>query len=317
MEQIPEAKSARLLSIYARLLSGQTLGKTELAAEYSVTTRSIQRDMESLRYFLADQGLAQDVVFDRTAKGYRLANAVSRRLSNSEILAVCKILLESRSMRKDEMLPILDKLIDCAVPEESKKAVKTLIANEQRHYIEPHHNQPILGGLWELGQAVKNRQILQIEYERMKEPKLVSRRVQPVGIMFSEYYFYLTAFLEKREDFETPDDLFPTIYRIDRIRRFQVLNEHFQLPYRDRFEEGEFRKRVQFMYGGKLETIRFRYTGPSLEAVLDRLPTARVIAQDGEGWTISAEVFGKGIDMWLRSQGNYIETVCSQSASTS
>lgn len=309
MEQIPEAKSARLLSIYARLLSGQTLGKTELAMEYSVTTRSIQRDMESLRYFLADQGLAQDVVFDRTAKGYRLANVVPRGLSNSEILAVCKILLESRSMRRDEMFPILDKLIDCAVPKESQKAVKALIANEQRHYIEPHHNQPILNGLWELGQAVRNRQIIQIEYERMKDPKLVSRRVQPVGIMFSEYYFYLTAFLEKRENFEMPDDLFPTIYRIDRIKNFQVLNEHFQLPYRDRFEEGEFRKRVQFMYGGKLETIRFRYTGPSLEAVLDRLPTARVIAQDGEGWTISAEVFGKGIDMWLRSQGDYVKDV--------
>ena len=306
MEQIPEAKSARLLSIYARLLSGQTLGKAELAVEYNVTTRSIQRDIESLRYFLADQGLAQDVVFDRTAKGYRLANIIPKGLSNSEILAVCKILLESRSMRKDEMLPILDKLIDCAVPKESQKAVKALIANEQRHYIEPHHNQPILNGLWEIGQAVKNRQIIQIEYERMKEPKLVSRRVQPVGIMFSEYYFYLTAFLEKRENFETPEDLFPTIYRIDRIRSFQVLNEHFQLPYRDRFEEGEFRKRVQFMYGGKLETIRFRYTGPSLEAVLDRLPTARIIDQDKEGWLISAEVFGKGIDMWLRSQGDKI-----------
>lgn len=306
MEQIPEAKSARLLSIYARLLSGQTLGKAELAVEYNVTTRSIQRDIESLRYFLADQGLAQDVVFDRTAKGYRLTDVAPKGLSNSEILAVCKILLESRSMRKDEMLPILDKLIDCAVPKESQKAVKALIANEQRHYMEPHHHQPILNGLWEIGQAVKNRQIIQIEYERMKEPKLVSRRVQPVGIMFSEYYFYLTAFLEKRENFETPEDLFPTIYRIDRIRSFQVLNEHFQLPYRDRFEEGEFRKRVQFMYGGKLETIRFRYTGPSLEAVLDRLPTAQVISQDEEGWTISAEVFGKGIDMWLRSQGNYI-----------
>lgn len=309
MEQIPEAKSARLLSIYARLLSGQTLGKAELAVEYNVTTRSIQRDIESLRYFLADQGLAQDVVFDRTAKGYRLANIIPKGLSNSEILAVCKILLESRSMRKDEMLPILDKLIDCAVPKESQKAVKALIANEQRHYIEPHHNQPILNGLWEIGQAVKNRQIIQIEYERMKEPKLVSRRVQPVGIMFSEYYFYLTAFLEKRENFETPDDLFPTIYRIDRIKSFQVLDEHFQLPYRDRFEEGEFRKRVQFMYGGKLETIRFRYTGPSLEAVLDRLPTAQVISQDEEGWTISAEVFGKGIDMWLRSQGDYVKDV--------
>ncbi len=309
MEQIPEAKSARLLSIYARLLSGQTLGKAELAVEYNVTTRSIQRDIESLRYFLADQGLAQDVVFDRTAKGYRLTDVAPKGLSNSEILAVCKILLESRSMRKDEMLPILDKLIDCAVPKESQKAVKALIANEQRHYMEPHHHQPILNGLWEIGLAVKNRQIIQIEYERMKEPKLVSRRVQPAGIMFSEYYFYLTAFLEKRENFETPEDLFPTIYRIDRIRSFQVLNEHFQLPYRDRFEEGEFRKRVQFMYGGKLETIRFRYTGPSLEAVLDRLPTAQVISQDEEGWTISAEVFGKGIDMWLRSQGDYVKDV--------
>ena len=265
MEQIPEAKSARLLSIYARLLSGQTLGKAELAVEYNVTTRSIQRDIESLRYFLADQGLAQDVVFDRTAKGYRLANIIPKGLSNSEILAVCKILLESRSMRKDEMLPILDKLIDCAVPKESQKAVKSLIANEQRHYMEPHHHQPILNGLWEIGQAVKNRQIIQIEYERMKEPKLVSRRVQPVGIMFSEYYFYLTAFLEKRENFETPEDLFPTIYRIDRIRSFQVLNEHFQLPYRDRFEEGEFRKRVQFMYGGKLQRIKFKYMGTDIE----------------------------------------------------
>ena len=35
-----------------------------------------------------------------------------------------------------------------------------------------------------------------------------------------------------------------------------MLDEHFRVPYRDRFEEGEFRKRVQFMYGGKLERIR-------------------------------------------------------------
>lgn len=79
------------------------------------------------------------------------------------------------------------------------------------------------------------------------------------------------------------------------------------MPYRSRFEEGEFRKRVQFMYGGKLEKIRFRYTGPSLEAVLDHLPTAEVVAQDESGWTISAEVFGKGIEMWLRSQGEYVQ----------
>lgn len=86
-----------------------------------------------------------------------------------------------------------------------------------------------------------------------------------------------------------------------------MLEEHFQVPYRERFEEGEFRKRVQFMYGGRLERIRFRYTGLFLEAVLDRLPTAEVVAQDESGWTLSAEIFGKGIEMWLRSQGEYVQ----------
>ena len=306
MEQFSESKSARTLAIYARFLSGQTLNKSSLALEYGVTERSIQRDMESLRCFLTEQGLSQDIIYDRTAKGYRLINSVPRGLTNSEILAVCKILLESRSMRKDEMLPILDKLIDCAVPEDSKKAVKALIANEQMHYLEPHHNQHILDGLWEIGQAIKNQQILEIEYGRMKDPNLVKRRVQPVGLMFSEYYFYLTAFLENKEHFENPDDLFPTIYRIDRIKGFKVLDEHFHVPYSGRFEEGEFRKRVQFMYGGKLQRIKFRYTGMSLEAVLDRLPTAKVISQDNEGWTVSAEVFGKGIEMWLKSQSPFV-----------
>ena len=302
-------KSARLLEIYSRLSEGAVLKKSELAQDFHVTQRSIQRDIEDLRCFFADRHLEQDVIYDTKLRGYRLMQATPKGLSNSEILAVCKILLESRSMRKDEMLPILDKLICCAVPELSQKAVKALIANEELHYVEPHHNRPILDGLWEIGQAIKNQQIIEIEYERIKEPRLVRRRVQPVGIMFSEYYFYLTAFLEDKTDFENPDDLFPTIYRIDRIHTFKVLDEHFRIPYTSRFEEGEFRKRIQFMYGGKLERVKFRYSGPSIEAVLDRLPTARILSQDENGWTVEAEVFGKGIEMWLRSQGEYIEAV--------
>lgn len=304
MDYLPEAKSARLLAIYARLLSGEGLNRVALAGEYGVAVRSIQRDIESLRCFLAEQRLPQDVVYDRRERAYKLVNSVPKGLSNSEILAVCKILLESRSMRRDEMMPILDKLIDCCVPEESKRAVTELIANEKHHYVEPYHGKHILDGLWEIGQAVKHRQVMEITYERMKEPRLVSRRVQPVGLMFSEYYFYLTAFLEDRTDFENPDDLFPTIYRLDRIRDFRVLNEHFSVPYRGRFEEGEFRKRVQFMYGGKLQTVKFVYTGPSIESVLDRLPTAEILEEYDGAYTVQAEVFGKGIEMWLRSQGN-------------
>ena len=133
--------------------------------------------------------------------------------------------------------------------------------------------------------------------------------------MFSEYYFYLTAFIddkdEAREDFDVLNDSFPTIYRIDRIRKMKVLDEKFHIPYSSRFEEGEFRKRVQFMYGGRLQKVKFKYSGPDVDAVLDRLPTAQILDEEDGVYTISAEVFGEGIYMWLRSQGDYVEILSS------
>lgn len=306
-----KSKSSRLLHLYTRFEEGKIVRKPEMAQKFQVTERSVQRDIDDLRCFFREQTPAKEIIYDRSVKGYRLKENTAL-LDNSEILAVCKILLESRSMVKKEMLPILERLVTCCVPEKNRKAVEELIGNEKVHYIEPHHKKLLLPDLWEIGQAVQNHQVAEIEYERLKEPKLVKRRIEPVGIMFSEYYFYLTAFLQdvdKETEFENKNDLFPTIYRIDRIQSFRVLDKKFEVPYTGRFEEGEFRKRIQFMYGGKLERIRFRYKGPSLEAVLDRLPTATVISQDEVGWIVSAEVFGKGAEMWLRSQGDYVEMV--------
>lgn len=312
MVENSDGKSVRLLTIYSRLANGEILNKSQLAQEFHVTERSVQRDMEDLRTFVTEQMLMQEIIYDPKAKGFRLANSVPKCLTNSEILAVSKILLESRSMRRDEMMPILDKLIACCVPAENRKAVGSLIVNERHHYVEPHHQKYLLPGLWEIGLAIQHQNVVEIEYEKLGKSGTVHREIEPVGLLFSEYYFYLAAFIrniDRENFFENPDDLFPTIYRLDRIQSFHVLEEHFRVPYKDRFEEGEFRKRVQFMYGGKLQQIKFRYTGLSIEAVLDRLPTAQIIQQDETGWVVTAEVFGKGIDMWLRSQGDYISVL--------
>lgn len=307
MKESTTSKTTRQIEMFSLLNQGAVLQKDELAQSYHVTEKSIQRDIDDLCCFFAERNPGQTIVYDAKLKGYRVAESYPIGLTNNEILAVCKILLESRSMLKSEMFPILDKLLSCAVPKENQKGVKDLIANEKFHYIEPHHGTKILGFLWDLGQAVKTQHLVEIEYIRQKNPKSVIRKIKPVGIMFSEYYFYLTAFLEDQSNFDNPDDLFPTIYRIDRIKSFRVLNEHFSIPYASRFEAGEFRKRVQFMYGGRLQTIKFKYSGPSIEAVLDRLPTASVVEECADGWIITAEVFGKGIEMWLRSQGDHIK----------
>lgn len=307
-------RSDRLLGIYTKLMQGSVVNKAEEATRYKVDERSIQRDIDSIRNFLAndieDSGVINSIVYDRNRKGFRLEHIFKIRLTNSEILAVCKILLDSRALTKDDMLPVLDKLISCCVPYENQKFVKELIRNEEFHYIEPRHKAHFLDTMWEIGQAIRNCQYIEIEYKRMKDKKVVNRKLKPLAIMFSEYYFYLTAFIEDkslRENFEVCNDSSPTIYRIDRIENIKILDKQFHIPYSSRFEEGEFRKRVQFMMGGELQKVKFRYKGLDIDAILDRLPTAEILDKSKGEYVVQAEVFGKGIDMWLRSQGDMIE----------
>ena len=133
-----QQKDDRVLSLYARLQKGDVIRKTEEAQRFGVTEKSIQRDLDTVRDFLASEYTGQTVVYDKRLNGYRL-DTQTGKLSNSEILAVCKILLESRYMRRDEMMPILDKLVTRCVPSENRKEVNALLANERHHYVEPHH----------------------------------------------------------------------------------------------------------------------------------------------------------------------------------
>lgn len=164
------------------------------------------------------------------------------------------------------------------MPETNRKIVQDLIKNEAFHYVEPRHKKHILDTLWVVGEAIQCCRYLNIEYERTKNKKIVKRHIKPLAIMFSEYYFYLTAFIDDedtKKDFDVINDSFPTIYRIDRIHKIEITEDGFHIPYSSRFEEGEFRKRIQFMFGGKLEKITFTYSGVAVDSILDRLPTYR------------------------------------------
>ena len=286
-------KIERVLGIYTNLMNGSVVNKTAEAKNYGVNERSIQRDIDDIRNFMEnsslDSGVVNSVIYDRRVKGYRLEQIYLHKLSNSEILAICKILLDSRAFTKKEMSSMLGKLIKCCVPKTNQKLIKDLIGNEEFHYIEPRHNSVFIDKMWDIGQAIHNHRYIEITYERLKDKNVVRRKVMPVAIMFSEYYFYMTAFIDDeatRANFDVINDSYPTIYRIDRIKELVLLDENYYLPYKDRFQEGEFRKRVQFMYGGKLKKVKFKYLGKSVEAILDRLPTAKIISEEDGIYTI-------------------------------
>lgn len=300
-----ENKGQRLLGIYHSLSRGELISKEVLAREYGVTEKSIQRDIDDIRSYLVgdrDEGAA-DICYDRQAKGYRLVEEESRCLTRKEILAMAKILLESRAFAKEELHTILDKLIE-ACPREGRKVVEDMIRNETFCYVPPRHGKKLLDALWDISLFIKNREIIRFSYKRQDGAEK-EHTAKPVALLFSEFYFYLVAY--KEEEME-----FPTIFRVDRIGTMEKTGNHFQVPYQDRFKDGEFRKRVQFMYPGVLRRVTFTYSGPSVEAVLDRLPTARILSHKDDVYTLTAEAYGKGLDMWLGSQGKWVKVLKSE-----
>lgn len=313
MDGMDVGKNNRVLFLYSRLLEGQKLKKGELAEEFGVSEKSVQRDFESIRDFLDRKDIEEEdrmrLAYDYKEKAYRLERDNGMSLSNEEILAVSKILLESRAFTKKEMMGILDKLVVNCVPKKNLQLVEDMLRNERHHYVELQHHRPFMDKLIPLATAIKENRVIRIKYEKIKGKETVERKLEPLAILFSEYYFYLVGFIEgidKEKVFENANDPFPTIYRIDRIKELEPLDEWFMIPSSKRFEEGEFRKRIQFMFGGRLRKVRFKYSGESVEAILDRLPTAKVIGEEGGIYLVEAEVFGKGIDMWVRSQGELI-----------
>lgn len=259
-------KTTRVLELYQDFLSGKLINKQQAAEQYHVNVRSIQRDIDSIRDFLSEQcakeGIVRKIEYDKKENGYRLVTQEIEQLSKGEVLALCKILLESRAFTKEQVEKQLQIILNLCVSQKEKSDIEWFISNELFHYHDPAHATVDSDNLWMVAQAIRNQSVLEIEYQKLKDRQIVKRMVEPVGLMFSEYYFYLMAVItdhSTREAFHKKNDPYPTIYRLDRMHSIKETGEKFSVPYKDRFKEGEYKNRTQFMFGGEPQKISFNY----------------------------------------------------------
>jgi predicted DNA-binding transcriptional regulator YafY len=156
------------------------------------------------------------------------------------------------------MKNILDKLVEGCVPLKNMKLVSDLIANEKYHYVELHQKEYIQDKLWNIGTDIQERNLASIQYARANTPReIIKRIVEPVAILFSEYYFYLNAFIVELDDSGkyVHKYNYPTIFRIDRIKEYKHIGEKFRVAYANRFEEGEF----NYWLSDRLLTLTKKY----------------------------------------------------------
>ena len=296
-------KQDRVLEIFFRGLRGEDLSVKSLAAEYGVSEKSVSRSVSDLKAFLADH---RDLVggteleYSHQDKCYHLY--MDEFLSSKELFALLEVLIGSRAFSRTELLTLVDKLKRFTTAEDRKK-LKTLVSKEIYHYTEVNRDcDSVQDVLWQLINCIHEKREISIDYYRMDRSR-VTHRLRPASVMFADYYFYLIAF-EADGDLSTP-----LYFRVDRIKSVTVHRKRFSAYDTPEFDEGLLQQRSLLMWPGRLRTIRFEFTGPSVQAVLDKLPTAKIIDRDGGRYLIEAEVYGDGIKMWLLSQGAWVKVV--------
>ena len=294
-------KQTRLLELFIRALHGEALSVQGLAAEYGVSTKSIIRTINDLKTFLADHreltGNAE-LQYSHQDKCYRLR--MDEFLTNKELFALVEVVIGARAFSRMELLTLVGKLRQFTTAEDRPK-LNEMVRKELYHYAEVKHDcESVQDTLWQLVNCITDKREISIEYYRM-DRTWVTHRLRPVSVLFTDHYFYLIAF---KADGDTAKPLY---FRVDRIKHITEHRKRFTAEIE--FDEGLLRQRSLFMWPGPLRTIRFEFSGPSIQAVLDKLPTARVLDRNEGTYLVEAEVYGDGIKMWLLSQGTWVRVV--------
>ena len=264
-----------------------------------ITERTFERDIEDIRLFLSELYTNKELLFDRRKKAYYLTGCYQIEISTVEICAIIKIIMSSRALNRAEiegMILAIYKLI----PWEKQNVIRQIISNEISNYKELQHGKAILKMNWDLNQAILKQKKIELLYYKATGEK-VKRKVSPVSVIVSEFYFYLIAFIDDKEY------NFPAFFRIDRVESFKLLEESYSRELFEKYNVGKMKNSIQFMYAGELVQVKLKCKKTSLEAVLDRLPNAEIINEEKEMFLLKTEVFGQGLVKWILTQGENVE----------
>lgn len=299
--------SDRTLAIFYTLMRGELVSNRKAADIYGVSTRTISRDIGRIQDFLCENREMMnyaEIVYSHKDKAYILKS--DEFLKNSELFVLVKIILGTRCLSKQDMLLLIGKIKKFTTPQD-KAVLEKIIRKEVYHYREVRSDcDSVILNLWRIVQCIEQKRYISIRYIKMDRSEIV-RKVQPVSVMFSEYYFYLIAYDLEEEPKKAK------YFRVDRIRSITEHREFFAADPLYDFDEGELREKNQFMFPGDVVKITFEFSGLSLQAVLDRLPTAKVIEKTGNKSIIAAEVnYSRGLIMYLLSQGSWIKVLSPQ-----
>ena len=211
----------RLLGIDARLREGKKPSHTRLAREFGVSVRTIQRDLDHLRYTIG-----APLEYDPRKKGWFYSEATfflpSVLVSAEDLLA---LLLIRKAVDQYANTPYAEAakrafaLIEQALPVRERLGAEWV---QSRVEFIDFPQAPIDGEVWTaVLEGLRSSQTLQLSYAK-PGARAAGRRVDPYGLIVSEGDWYLYTWSHDHQARRT--------YLLARIRKAEATGEVFELP---------------------------------------------------------------------------------------
>ncbi|HCC46712.1 MAG TPA: hypothetical protein DEQ38_01125 [Elusimicrobia bacterium] len=204
-----DKKYFRVLNILNRLNEGP-VRVAELSAEFGVSERSIQRDIERINL--------TGFHLDAPEKGvYTFSGGVSLKTFNltSDQLSVLVLMREMAGGMGGAIAEAFDKVF--------ARATSASASDSHFYAVGPRALNPLTRKFYEdISFAIEQRKKLKVRYASVSGEK--ERVLCPVKILASETFFYMMASVDGGKEGQFPK------FRVDRIKKLEILPEEFTPP---------------------------------------------------------------------------------------
>ncbi|WP_152363975.1 helix-turn-helix transcriptional regulator [Microlunatus speluncae] len=277
-------RASRLVSVLMLLQARQSMTAQELADELGVSVRTVYRDMESLQFagvpLYADTG---------RGGGYRLIEGYRTRLTGLTRDEAQALFLTGLPQAADDLglgavLAGAERKLHAALPPELRRQAETV--RDRFHLDAPgwYADRDNPAYLADVAAALWQQRRLTVLYRRWKEPALVRRTLEPLGLVLKAGRWYLVA--------RTAEDGPPRTYRVNQVLGVEEIGEAFDRPtdfdlaayWHDQlagFQERLFQDIATIRLSPRgLERIRDLWGDAAVASVIDT-----ATEPDPDGWT--------------------------------
>lgn len=208
---------SRLVAILTQLQTKKLVTATELAQKFSVSNRTIYRDIKALEQagvpILTEEGKGYTMM-----EGYRIPPVMFTESEANALITAEQFILKNKDASLIKAYSEAIAKIKSVLKGNTKEKAN-LLAN--RIIIRQNASNEITSNyLSALQSALTSFYIVKIKYYSPDNQETTERTIEPFAIYSTQENWLLIAFCKLRKDFRT--------FRLDRILSLEVLNEKFE-----------------------------------------------------------------------------------------